>query len=178
MRGRKPKPVAFRENPKNATPERKIKENEPAFPSFKRAPSPPDHLNEHAAAEWRRMCPILIRAGLFTAADIAALTLYCEAWGRLVDANLAIEKTGMLIKTTNGNVIQNPHVGIANRAWEQVRKILTEFGLTPSSRARLHWSLGERPEIRTRSRSVQITPAGGGDDPRKILVFDKTGTDD
>ena len=36
-----------------------------------------------------------------------------------------------------GNPYQNPLLSVANAAWEQIRKMLAEFGLTPSSRQRL-----------------------------------------
>ncbi len=39
--------------------------------------------------------------------------------------------------TKHGNVIQNPYLGVANRAWDQVRQMSIEFGLTPSSRSRI-----------------------------------------
>jgi len=54
-----------------------------------------------------------------------------------VAADRALEKTGLLIKTTNGNVIQNPLVGISNHSWSQVLRFAKEFGLTPASRSRL-----------------------------------------
>lgn len=32
---------------------------------------------------------------------------------------------------------QNPWLAVANRAWEQLRKVEAEFGMTPSSRSRV-----------------------------------------
>lgn len=43
----------------------------------------------------------------------------------------------MVMKTKQGNIIQNPYLGIANRAWDQVKAIAPELGLTPSSRSRI-----------------------------------------
>jgi len=42
-----------------------------------------------------------------------------------------------MIKTTNGNAIQNPLVGMANRAMADMVRYATEFGMTPSSRSRI-----------------------------------------
>jgi P27 family predicted phage terminase small subunit len=48
-----------------------------------------------------------------------------------------LNKTGLIIKTTNGNIIQNPLVGIANKAWGEYLRFAQEFGLTPASRTRI-----------------------------------------
>ena len=54
--------------------------------------------------------------------DRAALVGYCAAWGRMVRAERLLRKLGdggadgLLTKTAKGNVIQNPLVGIANKA--------------------------------------------------------------
>ena len=39
--------------------------------------------------------------------------------------------------TSNGNIIQNPLVGIANKSLELMHKYLTEFGMSPSSRTQM-----------------------------------------
>jgi P27 family predicted phage terminase small subunit len=83
--------------------------------------------------------------GLLTRIDRAALATYCQAYGRWVTAELALAKmasrdllsAGLMIKTTNGNLIQNPLVGTANRAMLDMLRIAAEFGMTPASRARI-----------------------------------------
>ena len=42
-----------------------------------------------------------------------------------------------MIKTTNGNAIQNPLVGTSNTAARDMLRFASEFGLTPVARARL-----------------------------------------
>lgn len=62
--------------------------------------------------------------GLLTELDRVALACYCTAYGRWVQAERALEcmaeedpaNGGLTITTTSGNVIQNPLVGIANKA--------------------------------------------------------------
>jgi P27 family predicted phage terminase small subunit len=44
---------------------------------------------------------------------------------------------GLVMFTTNGNIIQNPMVGTANTAMRDAMKYAAEYGLTPSSRVRL-----------------------------------------
>jgi len=44
---------------------------------------------------------------------------------------------GLMIKTTNGNAIQNPLVGTANKAAADMVRYAAEFGMTPSARSRI-----------------------------------------
>jgi P27 family predicted phage terminase small subunit len=44
---------------------------------------------------------------------------------------------GLVIKTAMGNEIQNPLIGIINKAAADIVKISGEFGLTPASRSRV-----------------------------------------
>jgi P27 family predicted phage terminase small subunit len=41
------------------------------------------------------------------------------------------------VSESTGNSYQNPWYHVANREWEKLRKMLPEFGLTPSARSRL-----------------------------------------
>jgi P27 family predicted phage terminase small subunit len=53
-------------------------------------------------------------------------------------AEKRIQETGAVIKSPkSGFPIQNPFVGVANTALDQMRKFLIEFGLTPASRSRI-----------------------------------------
>ena len=44
---------------------------------------------------------------------------------------------GLMIKTSNGNAIQNPLVGTANKAAADMMRYAAEFGMTPSARTRI-----------------------------------------
>lgn len=100
-------------------------------------PTPPHHLSKHAGEEWRRISPLLEDMGLVSEADRSALAMYCQAWGDHVKAEYMIRKSGHVITTTNGNIIQSPWVGISNKAKLTAHKFLVEFGLTPASRSKV-----------------------------------------
>ncbi len=100
-------------------------------------PPCPRHLSIEAKREWRRMGGELARMGVVTVVDRAALAAYCQAWSRWVDAEGQVARLGTIVKTANGNLIQNPYLAVANRAMEQMAKLATEFGMTPSSRSRI-----------------------------------------
>jgi P27 family predicted phage terminase small subunit len=79
----------------------------------------------------------LYKAGLLTHLDRAALAAYCQAWGRWIEAERMLSKYGSVIKSPSGYLMQSPYLAIANKALAQAMRILTEFGMTPSSRSRI-----------------------------------------
>ncbi len=105
----------------------------------------PAHLGADAIAEWDRIAADLIRSGLITALDTSALAAYCGAVGRWVQAERILFKAaeadpmfeGLVIRTTSGNVVMNPLVGIRNKAQADVLKAAAELGITPSARSRV-----------------------------------------
>ena len=135
MAGRKPKPTALKELQGNPG-KRALNKSEPKPTGI---PKCPPHLDKAAKAEWRRIAADLTQLGLLTSIDRAALSAYCSSWARWVNAEDSIRKFGVVIKSPkSGYPVQNPYVGVANTALDQMRKFLTEFGMTPASRSRLH----------------------------------------
>lgn len=119
-------------------------------------PDPPPHLKGYALEEWERIVPELYELGLLSNIDRAALAAYCQAYRQHVEAVEAMEQKGsgrkrakpltVITRTTNGNVIQSPLVGIANTALFLMHKYLTEFGLTPVARTRAKAKKPEKPK--------------------------------
>lgn len=140
MRGRKPKPNVMKRLAGN--PGKRPLNAEPQPPVPDCTPYVPRYLNDEAKREWRRIVNVLLDLGLYTVVDRAALAMYCQAWGRWVEAERKLAKEGPVLTSDKGNLYQNPWFHVANKAWEQMRKILAEFGLTPSSRARLSVGAG------------------------------------
>jgi P27 family predicted phage terminase small subunit len=134
MAGRKPTPTALKQL--NGNPgKRPLNRNEPKFSG---TPTCPKHLDKAARAEWKRVADELSAQGLLTTVDRAALAAYCSAWARWINAEEQVQKFGAVIKSPkSGFPIQNPYVGIANTALDQMRKFAIEFGMTPSSRSRI-----------------------------------------
>ena len=153
MRGRKPSPTHLK-LVKGNPGKRPINGSEPIPEAT--LPSPPAELCEDARIEWERVSAELHRIGVLTTIDRAALAAYCQAYGRWIVAERAIRKMaerdpltgGLMVKTTNGNPVQNPLVGTANKAMSDLVRYAAEFGMTPSARSRIHADAldGERPE--------------------------------
>ncbi len=120
MRGRKPNPKAGAVSlPGNALPRC------------------PPHLDEVARNEWRRLAKPMHDAGVLTIADRGALSAYCQAWSRWVEAEAKLKETPMLLKTPSGYVQQSPWLTIANKQLELMGRFMAELGLTPVARTRL-----------------------------------------
>jgi len=134
MRGRKPKPAALHIVQGTKTNSRSIASEPAPPPTILKCPP---ILKGAARAEWKRIAPILFDAGLLTEMDRAQLFLYCDAWGRMMNAQKHLAEYGVMLRSPKGYPIQNPHLAILNKSSEQVQKALVEFGLSPSSRARV-----------------------------------------
>ena len=101
-------------------------------------PGCPSELAPLAKREWKRIARQLAAMGLLTTIDRAALALYADNYGRWLEAVAALQKYGVVIKSPSGFPMQSPYVAIANKAGEQVRLLLAEFGMSPASRTRVH----------------------------------------
>lgn len=115
--------------------QRKLPENEP--PELDGMPECPKHVTGEAKAEWNRVCQDLKDMGLMSRAYRPALAAYVDTWAEFVKCKEAYAKMGPVIKTTNGNYVQNPMLGAVNRLKDDLRKWLVEFGLTASSKTRV-----------------------------------------
>jgi len=136
MKGRKPVPTEVKELRGTARADRMIKD-EPEFPIPGRMPSPPASLREDGEKLWRALGKLLLDVGLFTAGDAIALEMLCIAYDRMIRANRQLETRDEVLLSENGFAYQNPWLQIANKAWDQVKGMLAEFGLTPAERTRV-----------------------------------------
>jgi P27 family predicted phage terminase small subunit len=133
--------------PKNKPTKLKLIEGNPGHrPINKREPQPnnskpkcPSHIMEdkEARLEWHRAIRLLYDIGLVTQVDRAALACYCQAYSRWIEAERNIREFGLIVSSPKGYPMQSPFLAIANKAMEQMKSFLTEFGMTPSSRSGL-----------------------------------------
>lgn len=98
-----------------------------------KAPPAPAWLTNHAKAEWRRIMPQLIARQVITRADLAGIENYCVASGavRQIADILALNPVPDL-----------KLAGLQIRYAQTARQLAAEYGLTPTSRARM----GSAPE--------------------------------
>jgi P27 family predicted phage terminase small subunit len=136
---------------------RPLPKDEPQPNITEKIPRPPRHLSNPAKKEWKSMAAKLHRLGLLTEIDTAVLALYCQAYGRWIEAEEKLEKTGLVIKTTNGNIVHSPYASIARTSMLDCHKYAVEFGMTPSARAKVSVST---PEKKSKFAGLVTFPGG------------------
>ena len=125
-------------------------------------PAAPSWMWAEAKKEWKRISPELLKYGLISKPDRAALVLYVQAWAKMVWAEkqlanamkIAEQKRkeaedkgeeytggdGIMVRTPNGNLQYSHHWVVGRRAAEDVNRYLASFGMSPSSRGRVKTS--------------------------------------
>jgi len=135
MRGRKPKPTHQRILDGNPG-KRAVNRQEPPLPPEDFAQLPGELAGDHlAAAEWRRLAPILRVRRAVTVADRAALIALCLEWSRYLQATA--KASPLVVSTKSGYPMPNPYLGVAARSLAACTRLWPELGLTPSSRSRV-----------------------------------------
>ena len=103
--------------------------------------NPPAWLDLVAKKEWNRIAKELEELNILTNVDIAALGMYCDAYSKYQLATEKINKEGMFIEYTNKagatNMIEHPAVKAQVKYADLIKKLCSEFGLTPSARAKI-----------------------------------------
>ena len=153
MQGRKTLPTNLKVIRGTAQPCR-INSKEPKPEKVKRPP-PPKTLSTEARKHWRKISKELETCGVLTQVDKDALALYCELYAQWLEAGEMIKKKGMVIadpryadrKTEKGKAmvvpVLSPYFKASLKLSDQMKQMLCEFGMTPSSRSRIHSSKDE-----------------------------------
>jgi P27 family predicted phage terminase small subunit len=123
-------------------------------------PEMPDFLEGNALACWDELAPMLVGLNVLTVADKHALALLCETYSSWRRAIEMLKKHGDVypILDDNGKIKylqQTPYVSMSKAYAKQLKDMLCEFGLTPSSRSRI--------------QTVQDSQTNAADDKMKYL---------
>ena len=97
----------------------------------------PFELSEIASSQWDKVVLDLEQAKLLTNIDTHALAMYCESYATWIGAIEMIKSHGVVVKSKNGFPVQSPFFHVANKSFDQMKNMLVEFGMTPSSRTRV-----------------------------------------
>jgi P27 family predicted phage terminase small subunit len=133
--GRKPKPRALKVL--NGNPgKRPLSADEPEYPLDSNL-EPPEELAGESLKEWQRAAPLLLNAGVLTQIDRTALKALCICYARWIDAEKHVRKEGCVVSGSTGSLVMNPYVRVASQALEQMRSLMSDFGMTPAARTRI-----------------------------------------
>ena len=133
-RGRKPKPNALKVFLGTAKGQPK---REPSAPIG--VPPMPDRLtaDANAVAKWEELVPLLQMIGTLTTGDGECLATLCEVYAAAQTCLLELRATGPVIHTDLGGIKPNPAGSLYRGLVSLQLSLMTEFGLSPSSRVRL-----------------------------------------
>lgn len=125
MTARKPTAMKRLEGTDKQHPGR-IPKREPKSPLLAADTPPPPSIaaNKHALWAWSYIVPVLAEMKVATKADMFGLIQLCEAWGRYMSTRVPVRR---------------------EKAWAEVARMLTEYGLTPASRPKVAAMDGEGP---------------------------------
>lgn len=162
MAGRKAKPTALKLLQGNPG-KRPINENEPK-PKGK-APECPPQLDATARRIWNSTVKKLNTLGLITELDEALMANYCQSYsywlqltkdvkkeGQFKDVPILDKETGEPVGYVDGKpiteTVKNPKVVEARLLLVHIRAVASEFGMSPSSRAKLSIEPPEEDEMK------------------------------
>jgi len=131
MRGPKPTPqniVDLTGNPGTRPPKK-------SAPAVGRVGMPHETMSDTAKAKWHEASQEWRL--VLTASDRDALRMYCEAWAEMLNAQERVNEDGAMILTPNGMVQKSPWMTKLEQSREFCRKMLAEFGGSPSARMRV-----------------------------------------
>lgn len=130
-RGRKPTPTKILEA--RGSWRAKGRKGEPQLTGAE--PEMPKSLNAAARACWRRLTPILLEMRVLTKGDWLTLADLCMAWALLQKAEREADKEPT--RKTKRGLLPSPWFAIIKQARDAMWRGATQFGLSPSARARI-----------------------------------------
>jgi P27 family predicted phage terminase small subunit len=97
-------------------------------------PKPPEDLDGEALLEWQRVLDELDTQGRLDVADRAVLVLYAQTWAVNQQATQHVARYGSVIRHHNNVIGVNPFFTVQKQTTAQLRNLLLDLGLTPSTR--------------------------------------------
>lgn len=113
----------------------------------------PDWIEADYEAErkWKVLVKELKELDLITNVDVDALAAYCDAYSQYVMCAKIIRDEGLMVDYTNKsaetNRVPHPLLTKKKQLFEQMKSLAVEFGLTPSSRAKIAMPKEEPKEV-------------------------------
>ncbi len=124
--------------------------NEPLPPKGWPKKTPLVAADPLASAKWDETCQLLQDMDVLTKADKDLLELFCMNYSQYIALLKKIQKIGIITEFTNhrGETVmkRSPYQAELGKITDRQAKLLTEFGLTPSSRSKIATVGSTKPE--------------------------------
>jgi P27 family predicted phage terminase small subunit len=98
---------------------------------------PPRGLNRRTKTVFNHLLEQLLECRVATEIDAIALGMLATAIVEMNDIQASLEKTGVMVRGRHGYPVISPLFRAARQKQADVRSMLIEFGMTPSSRTRV-----------------------------------------
>ena len=149
----------------------------------------PRWLSKVAKAEWRRVAPLLLEAGLLLETDAAILGAYCSAFAGYLESKSLVEKQGQVIivesQTRTGRTskpIRNPAVTLMFDFQRAMLAAAAKLGFSPFDRERIEGSIDaddSEPSLQslhsTLSQPTKNSPPSPSPEPKSVIHGDAFG---
>jgi P27 family predicted phage terminase small subunit len=137
LRGPAPKPSAALKLSGNWRASGRAKSEPPADEVL---PECPSWLDDVGRAAWNDWLPRVAAMKIISSGDRDALALMCDTWSRYLEARKRLAEEGEVIRVEGGDrvtVKRNPWSAVLAEHGDRLRRMMSEFGLTPVGRARI-----------------------------------------
>lgn len=104
-------------------------------------------LNKIGKKEEQRVMKILETQGKLSDLDFALIRAYSLAFQEWNEAELSLQKQGLIIENSSGNPIANPYIRIRDNAFKRMLEIAKEMGFSIKSRSKLKFDNEEKDEF-------------------------------
>ena len=104
---------------------------------LKTIPNPPSDLPKDAVKYWNQACNWLLSVSLLHECDEQIIKMYAIESLIYDTACKNIINQSLVAKSPSGYPINNPYIGIKNKAIVNINSFLIQLGMTPAARANL-----------------------------------------
>lgn len=136
-KGRKPTPTALKKLRGTDQPCR-TNDKEIQLSSVSKLPYAPKWFSETQKNIYHSKGKQLIQLGLLTQLDFEIFISFCAEYGNYIDTSIQMRKIPLTAKLNEAsNDVFKRIEKINKQSWERSKAIASEFGFTPSSRAKM-----------------------------------------
>jgi len=98
----------------------------------------PDWLTDEAKTLWNKYALVMKDLGVFKQTDEMSFATLCQEMGRYIELQKIInERKGYTTNNIRGGSKPYPEMAMARECLKNIRGLMAEFGMTPSSRSRI-----------------------------------------
>ena len=148
--GRRPMPSAWRAAHGHGQPPPLVSA---IHPPPTEEPKLPDDISEDAQYKWLEVTDIMRTMGTLSVAYSDLLRLYCQTWDTYQKAYKRMHSSGLVVvNKKSGAKKASPYALVVRQAQQNLVRMQTELGLTPSAKSRL--VVPSRKEVSARNRKA------------------------